>query len=72
LLITHKKNGKFKRKIKIPSRNPVICESIIEIPVMPPSITLLGTKKISSPTAIRTAPIKIAVALLMILALDNC
>jgi hypothetical protein len=65
-----KKNGRFKTKIKIPRGKVVICESIIDIPVIPPSITLFGTKKISKPTAIRIAPIDIAIALWMTFSLD--
>lgn len=39
-----------------PSCNLVICESMMDIPVIPPSMTLFGTKKSSNATAIMTAP----------------
>ena len=40
-----KKNGIFRKNINTPSFQPDKCERIIEIPTIPPIITLFGGKK---------------------------
>ena len=51
LFNARKIKGKFRKKVKYPKGIPNFALAIIEIPTMPPSIMLLGTKNISSANA---------------------
>ncbi|MNN89930.1 hypothetical protein D3C81_2078120 [compost metagenome] len=50
------RNGRLSSVSKIPRGILKIWDSIMEIPVIPPSINSLGTRKISSATDIIAAP----------------
>ena len=51
--------GKFKQNVKSPKGYLLTVLNIIEIPTIPPSIILLGTKKHSKEKAANVAPIDI-------------
>ena len=49
----------FKRTRNTPRDSPVIDDIMIEIPTMPPSMTLFGIRNSSRPMAAINAPMKI-------------
>ncbi len=70
MLVTDIEKRQVEEKIRIPNFVPVRWDKMIDIPTIPPSMILLGTRNNSSPTAASMAPMAISTALFSNLTLD--